>query len=154
MSTEEVVQAKPVYAKQVIVVRTDLNMPVGKIAAQVAHAAMAPITNRLKDANEGAPVFGAVTLQMSLCPVPGNHDLALLEWITGSFTKVVVKIEGEQELRDLIKASNAAGIPCVGIEDEGRTVFNGVRTLTCASFGPAYSDVLDELTGHLKLLRK
>lgn len=145
---------KPIYAKQVIVVRTDLNMPVGKIAAQVAHAAMAPITNRLKNVTEEKELVGSVVLQMNLVPTPSTHDLAMLEWITGSFTKVVVQINSEQELRNLLESARAQGIPCVDIVDEGRTVFNGIPTLTCASFGPAYSDVLDTLTGHLKLLRK
>lgn len=142
----------PVYAKQVIVVRKDLKMKAGKLAAQVSHASMAPITNRLR-AQENIDYGAAnVITNMTISFDHGEpHDIAFLDWLKGSFTKVVVEIESEQDLLDLLAAAEKVGIPCVKIEDEGRTAFHGVRTLTCASFGPCYSDVLDELTGHLKL---
>jgi peptidyl-tRNA hydrolase len=38
------------------------------------------------------------------------------------------------------------------IVDNGLTEFKGMKTLTCAAFGPDYAEVLDEITGHLKLI--
>lgn len=145
-------EQKPVYAKQVIVVRKDLKMKAGKLAAQVSHASMAPMTNRLRasEANWRGVATSTTTMEIAF-DHSTPHDMAFLEWIKGSFTKVVLEIENEQELLDLIATAEMAGIPCVKIEDEGRTAFHGVKTLTCASFGPCYSDILDELTGHLKL---
>lgn len=144
-------EQKPVYAKQVIVVRKDLKMKAGKLAAQVSHAAMAPLSNKLRG-NAQIEEDEEVDIVLSATFNPEDeHDRAFLEWLNGSFTKVVLEIENEQELLDLMKEAALADVPFVKIEDEGRTAFNGVRTLTCASFGPCYSDLLDELTGHLKL---
>ena len=142
-------EQKPVYAKQVIVVRKDLKMKAGKLAAQVSHASMAPITSRLRD-NIHHTEDGDVTMSITFWN-GDEHDDAFLEWIEGSFTKVVLEIETEQDLLNLIEAAELEQVPYCKIEDEGRTAFHGVKTLTCASFGPCYSDVTDRLTGHLKL---
>lgn len=139
---------KPVYAKQAIVVRKDLKMKAGKLAAQVSHASMAPITNRLR---AGKAQGDDGTVATMIIRFSEAHDGAFLEWLEGAFTKVVLEIENEAELLTLMATAKTAGIPVVNIVDAGRTVFNGVPTLTCASFGPCYSDVLDQLTGHLKL---
>lgn len=144
-------EQKPIYAKQVIVVRKDLKMKAGKLAAQVSHAAMAPLSNKLrKTANDSDDESGDITLSATF--YAGDlHDEAFLEWLKHSFTKVVLEINTEEELLELLAEADLADIPFVKIEDEGRTMFHGVKTLTCASFGPCYSDVLDDLTGHLKL---
>lgn len=127
--------------KQVIVVRKDLKMPIGKALAQVAHASMAVILNEMEKQGNTWTLYT-------------QDGSALSEWLTGSFTKVVVAIDSEEELLLLHERASAAGIPASKIIDSGRTVFNGVPTLTCCAFGPAYSEELDALTGHLKLLNK
>lgn len=144
-------EQKPCYAKQVIVVRKDLKMKAGKLAAQVSHAAMAPLSNKLRQTGNVCEDDDVDVVLTATFNPDDEHDKAFLEWLKGSFTKVVLEIENEQELLDLIAEADLADVPFVKIEDEGRTVFNGVKTLTCASFGPCYSDILDELTGHLKL---
>jgi PTH2 family peptidyl-tRNA hydrolase len=73
-------------------------------------------------------------------------------WLTGSFAKVVVYVESEQELLDLIEKGKRAAIDVRSIVDEGRTEFHGVSTLTCCAFGPDDVAKLDHVTGHLKLL--
>jgi PTH2 family peptidyl-tRNA hydrolase len=125
--------------KMVIVVRRDLNMRKGKIAAQVAHAAMKFLfeNNESKRGDE---------LLIKLSP-------AEAEWINGSFEKiVVVGIESEDALQDLMLRAQIEDVECHPIIDAGRTEFNGVATLTCAAFGPDEVDVLDRLTGNLKLI--
>lgn len=121
--------------KQVIAVRRDLQMPPGKLAVQVAHAAMVhlvPVVVGERDANGN-----------------GITDEEL-EWIAGSMAKVVVGVDDEAELLALISDAFAAGILVGMIKDEGRTVFNK-PTLTCAAFGPHEAGKLDPLTRKLRL---
>lgn len=70
--------------KQVIVVRKDLNMPVGKIAAQVAHCSMKVFFDRIEDIQHDSDTLDRHTF----CFSANNAEK---EWIDGSFTKVVVK---------------------------------------------------------------
>ncbi len=149
MSDGAPVEQRPIIAKQVIVVRKDVKMPAGKILAQVSHASMATILHLVKTTTAN----GIETRSFTLNPT-NDVDRAVQEWLDGSFTKVVVGVETEDELLQLYADAEALGIPCSKIVDSGRTVFNGIPTLTCCAFGPAYSDVLHGLTGHLKLLGK
>lgn len=126
--------------KQVIVVRKDLNMRKGKIAAQVAHASMSFLLDGIYHHEKGA------LLERHLTPVQS-------EWLNGlHFPKIVVWVNSEQELRDLISAGVEAGIDVRQIEDHGHTEFHGVKTLTCAAFGPDTPEKLDPVTGGLPLL--
>jgi PTH2 family peptidyl-tRNA hydrolase len=125
--------------KQVIVVRKDLNMRKGKIAAQVAHAAM----KFLVDNNE-AQRGDEITVKLT----PEEASWLL----SGSFTKIVVGIDSEEALRDLVFQAELADIEVHPIIDAGRTEFDGVPTLTCAAFGPCKAEELDRLTGNLKLI--
>lgn len=124
-----------VDVKQVIVVRKDLNMRKGKIAAQCAHAAMLFLLN-------GDESDHADTLH-----IPLSTDEAV--WVRGFFTKIVVSVDSEQKLRDLILRAKLLGIEAHAVVDNGKTEFNGVPTLTCAAFGPTENSRIDELTGHL-----
>jgi PTH2 family peptidyl-tRNA hydrolase len=124
--------------KQVIVVRKDLNMRKGKLAAQVAHASM----KFLLDNNE-AERANELLVKLS-------QEEA--EWVNGLFTKIVVGVDSESALQDLMLKAKLEGITHYAIIDAGLTEFNGVPTLTCVAFGPEESSTLDNLTGHLKLL--
>lgn len=124
--------------KQVIVVRKDLNMRKGKVAAQVAHASM----KFLFDNNDSEH---STQLKVELSP-----QEAL--WVAGPFAKVVCGCDSEDELRDLMLKAELKGIQCCSIIDAGRTEFHGEPTLTCAAFGPDEISMLDEVTGNLKLL--
>lgn len=124
--------------KQVIVVRKDLNMRKGKIAAQVAHAAMKFLTDN-NEAERGDEII------VKLSPSEAM-------WLSGSFTKVVVGVDSEDALNDLVLRAELSNIEVHPIVDAGRTEFNGVPTLTCAAFGPCDSDVIDKITGNLKLI--
>lgn len=126
--------------KQVIVVRKDLNMRKGKMAAQVAHASMAFVTRSLKPIWTTARSYTAYF-------TPAEE-----EWLSSSFAKVVVSVDSEGELRALIQSAKDAGIVVHEIIDSGRTEFHGVPTLTCAAFGPDLVERLDPITGHLPLI--
>ena len=129
---------KPLEYKQVIAIRSDLNMRKGKIGAQVAHASM-------KFLLDDVPFIKGRLLTKEL-----NEEE--FGWLTGSFAKIVVYVSSEQELLDLITAGKAAGLTVHSITDSGRTEFNGVPTLTCAAFGPHEVSKFDVITGHLKLM--
>ena len=125
--------------KQVIVVRKDLNMRKGKIAAQVAHASLGALLNR------AGPVYeGEIRINV--------EDLAVRTWLSGRHKKVCVSVDSEQELLDLYYAALKAGVNVKLIRDAGLTEFGGVPTLTCLALGPDYPDRIDPITGHLKLL--
>lgn len=113
--------------KQVILVRKDLNMPTGKLAAQVAHASL-----------------DAYIVAKQIC------DLAeLIEWNESGKTKIVLEVPDLKELLDLRdKAKTLFDLPTSLIEDEGRTVFTEY-TITCGAIGPADSVLINQITGHL-----
>lgn len=113
--------------KQVIIVRTDLGMGKGKIAAQVGHAC----------------VLGAEHVRKS------NPDW-FREWWTGQ-EKVVVKVESLKELEEIKKGAISLGLPWSEVTDAGHTQI-APGTTTCISIGPAPEDLIDKITGNLKLL--
>jgi len=119
--------------KQVIVVRKDLNMRKGKLAAQVAHASMKIFFDKnispIKDI-----LYVRLTQEMK-------------DWLHGLFTKIIVGCNSEEELDNLYKLANEAELPCCMIIDSGLTEFNNQPTKTCIAIGPANSKEIDEITG-------
>ncbi len=113
--------------KQVVVVRTDLGMGRGKIAAQVGHAC----------------VLGAERVRES-------HPEWFSEWWAGQ-EKVVVKVPGIRELQDVKRHAAESGLPWSEVTDAGHTQV-APGTTTCISIGPAPEDMVDRITGRLKLL--
>lgn len=122
-------------AKQVIVMRKDLNMRKGKMIAQGAHASL-----------------GAVWYIEAEAEEPSQYSEAYQAWRLGRFTKICVYVESEQALLDIAVAAAKQRLPCKVIEDAGLTEFNGVPTLTCLAIGPAWADEIDKVTGELPLL--
>jgi peptidyl-tRNA hydrolase, PTH2 family len=114
--------------KQAIVVRTDLGMGKGKIAAQVAHAS-------LSAAEESR----------------GRRSNWYDEWKDGGQPKIVLRASSEEELRDLLRKAKAQGLPAVLVEDSGRTQLEP-GTATCLGIGPAPDQEMDRVTGKLRLL--
>ncbi len=121
--------AKTTEIKQVIVVRSDLKMGKGKLAAQVAHAAL--------DAAESARM---------------RHPDWYEAWREDGQAKVVVKTDGgEAALEDLRKQARSLGLPVSLIVDRGLTQLEP-GTMTCLGIGPGPSSEIDKVTGKLKLL--
>lgn len=129
--------------KQVIVVRKDLKMPVGKLAAQVAHASMKALFER------GHGGFDVKMLNQIYDIVVDDE---IKQWLSGKFTKICLAVNSEAELLEVIAKCKAEGIMCSDIVDDGSTCFNEVPTLTCVGIGPYESDKIDKITGGLKLL--
>jgi peptidyl-tRNA hydrolase, PTH2 family len=113
----------------VIVVRSDLKMGKGKVAAQVAHAAL--------DAAE-----------VARRKHPGWYE----SWREQGQAKVVLKTDGgEAALEELQKQARTMGLPVSLIQDRGLTQLDP-GTTTCLGVGPGPSDEIDKVTGKLKLL--
>jgi PTH2 family peptidyl-tRNA hydrolase len=126
-------------AKQVIVVRKDLNMRKGKMVAQGSHASLGVILNAMTKSGS------KMTLDLS-------KNEALEAWIEGRFKKVCVSVDSEDELIDVYNKAKAKGLLCVLITDSGLTEFGGVPTKTTVAIGPAFPEDVDSITGGLKLL--
>jgi PTH2 family peptidyl-tRNA hydrolase len=131
--------------KQVIVVRKDLNMRKGKLAAQVAHASMLSLLAHMNTERSDSGIGNI----WSLFVIDGSP---LQKWLEGPFKKVVVGVDSFEELQKIEQASFDRGIPTYIIKDAGHTEFHGVPTITAMAVGPDYSVDIDEVTGHLKLL--
>lgn len=127
--------------KQVIVMRTDLNMRKGKMIAQGAHASMIFMTNKLKDLDN-----------------PDNHKRTVVlsevekSWIDGSFKKICVSVGSEEELLHIYELALNKGLAAHKVIDSGLTEFKCQPTLTCVAIGPDFADLIDSVTGELKLL--
>ena len=114
--------------KQVIVVRNDLKMGKGKLAVQVAHAAVSSAEQARRYRKDW-----------------------LDAWFRDNQAKICVKIDSEEELRQLKGKVDEAGIPNSLISDAGLTQLEP-GTTTCLGIGPLPSQVADKYTGELKLL--
>ncbi|MDP2436397.1 MAG: aminoacyl-tRNA hydrolase [archaeon] len=113
--------------KMVLVVRTDLKMKPGKVAAQCCHAAL-----------------GTYLQAMRLTPRTVRF------WERTAAAKVALKVTSEEELRALQAAAKAQGLPCYLVTDAGRTqIAAGSRTVL--GIGPAPKSLVDRVTGDLRL---
>ncbi|MNC18398.1 peptidyl-tRNA hydrolase [compost metagenome] len=137
-------------AKQVILIRKDLQMPAGKLGAQVAHASMACILNMgvMDDLYEGC---GKIPHEFRIRLEDTPEDNAVHDWMTKSFPKITLEVKNEAQLKRYYDEAVAAGLPASWIVDAGRTVFNGVPTPTCVGIGPASREAIDAITKRLRV---
>ena len=119
--------------KQVIVIRKDLKMRRGKEIAQGSHASMAWLAERV--AAGGPPALSVPELQ----------------WLEGSFRKVTLQVDSEEELVAVYHQALHVGLQVKLITDSGLTEFGGVPTKTCLAIGPDVDERIDAITGSLKL---
>lgn len=142
--------------KQVIVVRKDLNMRKGKIAAQVAHAAMAFLTSPIRMVQDEKYFQSATERNFFGHDPKWNRKIVLddesVQWIDGAFTKVVVSVNSEAELLAVYQDAKMYGCKAQLITDAGRTEFHGVPTNTCVAVGPNFVSKVDAVTKALPLL--
>lgn len=116
--------------KMVFVVNTELNMGVGKVAAQVGHA--------------------AVGLYKILSSQSQKYDHMLAQWDDFGGTKIVLKGDNSAHLFDLEDLARKAHIPHYLVHDAGKTQIAAGSLTVIGLFGSA-SEV-GTLTGTLLLL--
>ena len=128
--------------RQIIIARKDLNMSPGKLAAQVAHASWAFLSNEIRNAPNAVDRKGYFVI-----PLVIDNDI-YKEWFCGIFTKTICEAKNKNQL---LKAKEIAeelgmieGKDFFLIKDACNTELtpeevdeNGVgRTLTCIGFKP------------------
>jgi PTH2 family peptidyl-tRNA hydrolase len=111
--------------KQVIVVRKDLKLGVGKMASQAAHAAVGSMKNV-------------------------NAD-AVNEWESEGSKKIVLKVGSLRELKQIETKLKKVNIPYFLVKDAGLTQLK-TGTATALGIGPIEEKGIDKITGKLKLL--
>ncbi len=111
--------------KQVILVRTDLNLPNGKLASQVAHASLEAAMKSPKKIVD--------------------------EWRSEGGKKVVLKVDGLDELRSFKAAAEREKLAASLITDAGHTAVPA-GTVTCLGIGPDKEEKIDRVTGKLRIL--
>ena len=111
--------------KQVIVVRKDLKLPPGKLAAQVSHASLEAALKSRRDVMD--------------------------EWRSDGAKKVVLKVESLEELKKYEALARKEKLVSALITDAGHTTIPA-GTVTCLGIGPDKEEIIDKVTGKLKML--
>ncbi|MBI2102276.1 peptidyl-tRNA hydrolase [Candidatus Woesearchaeota archaeon] len=111
--------------KQVILVRQDLKLPKGKLAAQAAHASVEAVLK--------------------------SDPKDVKTWRAEGMAKIVLKVKDEKELVALFQKAKDENLVSSLITDAGRTVI-APGTRTCAAIGPSDEEDIDLITGKLALL--
>ncbi|AMD22648.1 HHL122Cp [Eremothecium sinecaudum] len=123
----------PGEVRMALVIRQDLPMTKGKIAAQCCHSALA--TYRLMAEN----------------PERSSYNPELLSrWLHGGQAKITLKCPDKTVMDELYAKAMAYNVNCYITHDAGRTQITS-GTATVLGLGPAPKAVLDEITGSLKL---
>ena len=115
----------PESYKQVILVRNDLKLPKGKLAAQAAHASVEAVLK--------------------------SDSKVIKAWREEGMAKIVLKVADEKELLKYFQKAKEQGLVVSLITDAGRTVV-APGTRTCAALGPDKEEEIDQITGTLPLL--
>ena len=111
--------------KQVILVRADLKLPKGKIAAQAAHASVTAVLKADKS--------------------------DVKNWAMEGMKKIAVKVLDKKDLYKYIQQAKDIGLVTSIITDAGKTVV-APGTVTCGAIGPCKEEKVDVITGDISLL--
>ncbi len=111
--------------KQCIVIREDLKLSSGKLAVQVAHAAILAMERADKR--------------------------VVRDWKEEGQRKIVLKAPALQDIFRLREEAERAGVACAIVIDAGLTEIPP-GTVTALGLGPASAIMLDKITGNLKLV--
>ncbi len=125
LAFDEFAQNRDDAFKMTLVVNSDLKMGIGKIAAQVGHA-----------------VLGLYRI------LENGADLA--EWERNGAKKIVLRGKNTVHLMELKRKANLNGLPCLLVQDAGRTQVDPGSLTVLGVFGKC--KMVDTVTGDLKLL--
>lgn len=137
-------------AKQMLIVRRDLKMRKGKIAAQASHASVEAVLKAIAKEDRGGQL--RVTEDgYAYLEAPEGQESPLTDWFRYGMAKICVYVDSEEELLALDAKAKEAGVVTALILDAGMTEFHGEPTYTALAFEPLEADKADELTGGLPL---
>lgn len=117
--------------KQSIVLRKDLKMGHGKAAAQASHASCDAVFEIMESNRRDWKDW-------------------LDAWKKQGQMKVVLKVNTREEIEEVYRQALELGLPCSIISDAGRTQLPP-GTITAVAIGPAPEEIVDRITGKLKL---
>ena len=118
--------------KMVFLVRQDLKMKAGKIAAQVAHAAIGLYDDIMNGDDE-------------------YHIEALNYWNTFGAKKIVLKCDNYETMKQVAIQAKQSQLPFILISDAGHTQIPA-GSVTVLGIGPDSSEKINKLTGNFKLM--
>ena len=118
--------------KMVFLVRLDLKMGAGKIAAQVAHAAIGLYDDIMNGDDE-------------------YHIEALNYWNTFGAKKIVLKCDNYETMKQVAIQAKQSQLPFILISDAGHTQIPA-GSVTVLGIGPDSSEKINKLTGNFKLM--
>lgn len=144
MNNEE---RKLIEPKQVIVIRKDLNMPSGKLGAQIAHASEKAIFDMFKSKTTNNKTVLTLELDDN-----NKKDLAIKLWLSNRFTKVIVYVKSEEKLKEVYQKALNKNLPCSLIQDAGFTFFQE-PTYTTVGIGPCFPEDFIGITDKLQLFK-
>ncbi|SCU83815.1 LAFA_0D05996g1_1 [Lachancea sp. 'fantastica'] len=123
----------PGEVRMALVIRQDLGMKKGKIAAQCCHAALACYRLIATD------------------PSRDSYNLEMTQrWLYGGQAKITLKCPDKENLDELFAMALSLGVNSYVVHDAGRTQI-AAGSATVLGLGPAPKAVLDQITGDLKL---
>ncbi|MGL4669553.1 MAG: peptidyl-tRNA hydrolase Pth2 [Methanobacteriaceae archaeon] len=111
--------------KQVMIIRTDIKMSKGKVAAQCCHGAIGAYQN--------------------------TDTGKIRNWESDGSKKVVLKVASVEDLFELKEIAKRLNVPNYLVRDAGRTELPA-STITCLAIGPDEDEIIDKITRDLKLL--
>lgn len=135
-------------AKQMIVMRRDLKMRKGKIAAQAGHACVSATLQALV----AHKLIDRVSVMSGHLELLSNDQYSpLVQWFEKGEAKVCVYVDSKEELLKIAEEGHKEGFIVALIRDAGITEFHGKPTLTCLAFEPLFAKQIDPITGDLPL---
>lgn len=136
-------------AKQLIVMRRDLNMRKGKIAAQAGHACVTAVLMALEKEGRLTQIHAEGD---RICLLPSDQPATPLSaWFDRGVAKICVYVNSEEALLEIDRKARERGILSALICDNGLTEFHGQPTYTCLALEPLAPETVDPITGDLPL---
>ena len=138
-------------SKQMIVMRRDLKMRKGKIAAQAGHACVEATLMALVRENRLDQVRVTESGNWVYLEDDGSESTPLTRWFDKGVAKVCVYVDGEEALLEVAQKGKELGFAVALVRDAGFTEFHGEPTYTCLAFEPLAPEQIDPITGDLPL---
>jgi len=126
--------------KQWIVVRTDLDVSIGKLCTQAAHSSMKTFFDRMTTKKTGDEYEATF-----------KYTEEEKEWIENMYTKITCRAKSLNDLMKMYSKAKKAGLTVSIIEDQGFTELDG-PTITAIAIGPHSVKKANPVTKRLQTL--